>query len=201
VEGVIDSRNRFWAYVTAFGALWGALEITLGSFLHTLHMPFTGALLASAGAGLLAAQRQFVPTRGLSLATGVVASLTKSLSPGGIILGPMVGIMTEALLVEMALLFAPRSRVLAAVAGAFCALWATLQKLLSQYIFFGGTIIDLYVAILRRASEWLGISESSGWLAVVGFLGVIATVGALCGLAGSWMGSAATRRLLAKEPA
>ena len=194
-------KDRFWAYVTAFGALWGAFEITLGSFLHTLHLPFAGVLLASTGAGLLTAQRQFLPTRGISLATGAVASLAKSLSPGGVILGPMVGILTEALLVELALLPAPRSRSGAAVAGMLCALWATLQKILSQYLFFGGTILELYVALLRRSTEWLGISESAGWFSVAAFLSLLALMGAAGGVIGSRLGAAAHQHLLEKATA
>ena len=46
-------KERFWAYVTAFGALWGSMEITLGSFLHVLRFPFAGILLASISAALL----------------------------------------------------------------------------------------------------------------------------------------------------
>lgn len=72
------------------------MEITLGSFLHTLRLPFSGTSLAAVSAALLVAQRQMLPRRGLSLTTGIVAAVCKSVSPGGVIFGPMVGITVEA---------------------------------------------------------------------------------------------------------
>ena len=154
---------RFWAMVAAFGALWGALEITLGSFLHALKLPFGGTALGVVAAALLVAQRQVLPRRGLSLATGVVAALCKSVSPGGVILGPMIAITAEALLVELALLPAPRSRLAAAWAGALVVCWATFQKVIGQYVYLGEDIIDLYVALLEQGARTAGLSPAAGW--------------------------------------
>jgi hypothetical protein len=121
-RGVVTDRIRFWAYVTAFGAAWGAFEITVGAFLHALRIPFDGTFLASVSAAFLVAQRQVLPARGASLATGAVAALCKSISPGGMILGPMVAILVESALVEFALLAAPRARTTTMLAGALAAL-------------------------------------------------------------------------------
>ncbi len=187
--------DRFWPYVAAFGALWGAAEITLGSFLHTLRMPFTGVLLASAGAGLLIAQRQALPRRGAAIATGFVAALCKTMSPGGAILGPMLGILAEAALVELALLPAQRSIATALLAGALAATWAVFQKLLMQYLFYGGSVIDLYLSLLRQATEVLGARSEAGWTALGGVLAVIAGVGAIAGFLGMAVGREGRRRL------
>jgi hypothetical protein len=177
------ARDLFWAHAAAFGAFWGTLEITLGSFLHTLRLPFTGALLAALGAGLLVAARQLRPARGGSLAAAGIAALCKSLSPGGVIFGPMVGILLEGALVELALLPAPRARLGAAVAGALAALMAGTQKFVVQFLFYGGTLFELYVALLRRAGEWLGAPDSGFWI-VAALLGLLALLGALGGLLG-----------------
>lgn len=187
--------DRFWPYVAAFGALWGAAEVTLGSFLHTLRMPFTGVLLASAGACLLVAQRQVLPRRGAALATGVVAALCKSMSPGGAILGPMLGILAEALLVELALMPAPRSVVAAVLAGALAATWAAFQKLVMQILFYGGSVIDLYMSLLRQTAAVLGVPGDAGWSALGGLLGGIAAVGAAAGVLGWRVGREGMRRL------
>jgi len=187
--------DEFWAHVAAFGALWGSVEITLGSFLHTLRFPFAGVLLASLSALLLVAARQLLPRRGVTLATGLVAALCKSISPGGVILGPMLGISVEAALVELALLIAPRSRVSAAAAGVLAALWATLQSLIGQVITYGGNIIDLYLAALTRARNWLHLPISAGWWALVGLLGVILLLGGSAGLLGRRLGEESQRRL------
>ena len=190
-----DHRDTFTAHVTAFGALWGFLEITVGSFLHTLRFPFAGVLLASASAALLVGQRQILPRRGVSLATGAVASLCKSISPGGIILGPMIGILTEALLVELALWPSSHAAACVALAGVLCALWSASQKLVTQYVLYGAKVIDLYMAALRKAGDWLGISPAAGWWSLATLLVVVAIMGAAGGLLGRNIGQESRRRL------
>jgi hypothetical protein len=200
-----DSRPQgergadFWAHVAAFGALWGGIEITVGSFLHTLRLPFGGTLLACLGSMLLVAARQIEPRRGASLATGVVAALCKSISPGGVILGPMMGITTEALLVEIALLIAPRAHASAAAAGALAALWSTFQKVISQVIFYGAGILTLYLTVLRRARDWLGLPEDAGFWALGALLAVILAMGTAAGLLGRRIGVDSQRHAPAAE--
>jgi hypothetical protein len=191
-----------WSHVAAFGALWGSLEITLGAFLHVMRLPLVGVIMASMGAMLLVAARQVYPRRGTTLATGVVAALCKSISPGGIILGPMMGIATEGALVELALLAAPRSRACAVMAGVLCALWAAFQKLFMQVIFYGSDIIELYLAALSRAREWLALPLEAGWWALALLLLLLVFVGAAAGLLGRSVGAEAAHGLgvLAGKP-
>ncbi len=187
----VSGRDRtlgFWPCAAAFGALWGLSETTVGAFLHALHLPFTGVLMASVGAGLLVAQRQAMPRRGLSLATGIVAAACKSMSPGGVILGPMAGILAESVLVEMALLPAPRWLVTALLAGALSALWAAFQKILTHYLLYGGTVLELYLSLLRQAGRMAGIPDSAGWPLLGGLLLCIGAVGALGGGLGRRIG-------------
>lgn len=178
-----SERKRFWAHAAAFGALWGTVEVTLGSFLHTLRLPLSGAVLASLAAGLLVAQRQIFSQRGSSAATAVVAALCKSISPGGVILGPMVGITVEGLLVELALLVVPGALPSVVLAGALCALWATLQKLLTQYLLYGGSILELYGKLITQAGVQIGWPDGGWW--ALATLGVLLT---LMGGVGAWLG-------------
>lgn len=186
--------SRFWALAASFGALWGAVEITLGSFLHTLKVPFGGALLASLGAALLVAQRQIEPTRGLSVATAAIAALCKSLSPGGVILGPMIGIGVEGLLVELALFVAPRFFGSALLAGTLAALWSAFQKVLVQLVLYGGTALELYEAALRKADDWLG-HGGAGLGLVAALLSILGALGMLAGGFGHRVGREAARVL------
>jgi hypothetical protein len=157
-------------------------------------------LLAALSAAVLVGQRQLLPERGVSVATGVVAALCKSISPGGIILGPMIGIFTEGLLVEVVLLPAPRAALAAAMAGTLCALWAACQVLLTQYLFYGRGVLDLYLALLQRTAKWLGISPSAGWRALAGFAVVVSLIGATGGLLGRRVGIDSRCRLVAETP-
>ena len=191
--------NKFWAYVAAFGALWGTVEITLGSFLHMTRIPLVGVILTASGVALLVAQRQLYPARGLTIATGVVAALCKSISPGGIILGPMLGIMTEALIVEIFLLLAPQSLTFSVLSGVVAALWAAFQKLVTQYIFYGATIVELYVQALQRAWRWLHLPTELGVTAVTILLAVVVLIGGAAGYIGWRLGRDA-RALIKVKP-
>jgi hypothetical protein len=188
LAGAPSESAQFWGMVAGFGVLWGALEITLGSFLHALRLPFGGTMLAATAAALLVAQRQVMAHRGLSIATGVVAALCKSVSPGGLIVGPMVGITIEALLVEVALLVAPRSRVGAALAGALAVLWATTQKVLTQYVYYGGNLVDLFVALMERLAGAMGLTAAGGWQIVGALLAALCVAGAAVALWGRRVG-------------
>jgi len=45
---------RDWVYVAVFGALWGAVEITLGAYLHLIFPPLTNTFLNGLTLGSLA---------------------------------------------------------------------------------------------------------------------------------------------------
>ena len=49
--------DKFWMYVSAFGTLWGGIELTLGTFLHVLHVPKTGLIMGVVTLVLILAQR------------------------------------------------------------------------------------------------------------------------------------------------
>jgi len=196
-QGRARRSARFWAHATAFGAAWGAIEITLGSFLHSLRLPFGGVVLASVGVGLLAAQRQFVPDRGASVATAAVAALCKSVSPGGVILGPMLAILIEGALVEVAVLAAPRALATTILAGSLCALWSVFQKLATQILLYGTGVVDLYLSALASAGRALGVPPHAGWSVWIGFCMLACGVGVAGATFGRAVGREAARRLAA----
>ncbi len=194
---------RFWAYATSFGAAWGIFELTVGTFLHTLKLPFAGPVLASAAAALLIAQRQILPTPGISLATGLIAAACKSISPDGTVFGPMIGILSEALSVELAFglfsLFQPFSKstpfLAAPVAGSLAALCPMIQKIFGQVFLYGGHVLDLYLEIIQKLTrgsrfELLTLTQAAFILGCV-----FVAEGALFGIAGAWLGKRAVHEL------
>ena len=191
----------FWAFVTTFGALWGAFEVTVGAFLHSLRLPMGGVLLAGLSGVLLVAGRQVFPVRGSSLAAGVVAALLKSLSPGGVILGPMLGIFTEAALVELALLPGSQSLLTTAAAGALATAWAGLQGVATALVVYGTPIVELYLRLAQRLSAPLGLpAATAGWL-FAGYTGALLAAGAVAGWVGRRAGRQAAQRLRAVRAA
>lgn len=184
-----QATARFWAYATSFGAAWGVWELTLGTFLHMLKLPFAGPILAAASGALLIAERQLIPMRGISIATGLIAATCKSISPDGTILGPMIGILSESLVVEIVFLLLPRG-ITAPFAGALVSICPLIQKLLTQWLFYGGTLFSLYAAILKKATFNLSLTD-----AVLILTFILATIGIVFGLLGQWLGRRAVQEL------
>lgn len=184
--------GSFWAHAGSFGALWGAVEATLGSFLHTMQIPFAGVFLASFGAALLVALRLLVPRPGILLATGAICAGIKLLSPGTVLLGPAIGILTESLLAELVCLPLGANVVAASLAGALAALWAVTQKVLTQVVLYGAPMLGIYKELLRRAELWLGLSPRGGIRVVLFFVALMGLVGAVAG----WLGRRAGQRAL-----
>ena len=88
-------KTRALVYIGVFGALWGAVETTIGSVFHTLNVPFSGVLLTAIGIALALIGRLFVPQRGSVFFIGVVAAFLKMFSIGGIVILPVFGILME----------------------------------------------------------------------------------------------------------
>ena len=189
------ARARFWAHAATFGALWGAIEATVGGFVHAVKMPFGGTALAATGAALLLALRVVYPKRGVVIAAGAVCACVKMVAPSTLILGPMIGIMVESLLIEVAC--APfGARVgSAAVGGALATLWALTQKVLVQVVLYGAPVIGLYREVLSRAETWMGLPKTGGTSVVVGFAGIVAAIGATTALIGLRAGRVALQRM------
>jgi ABC-type thiamin/hydroxymethylpyrimidine transport system permease subunit len=130
--------------ISVFGALWGAIEISLGSVLKSLYLPFSGAVLAMMGLAVVLIGRLFVPRPGATLFVGVIATLLKLLSFGGVVVGPMLGILSEALLAELALsLFGKPSRGVFLLAGALGLCWTLVQPFVTGVLLFGRDTLEV----------------------------------------------------------
>lgn len=152
--------DELWLKAAVAGSLWACVEIVLGSFLHNLHLPFAGSLLTAIALVFLVALLQIWPERGLVWRAGVVCAMMKSLSPGAVILGPMVAIIAEALLFEAGIRLLGRNKIGCLVAGCLAMLWLPVQKVGRLLVFYGRDMIDLYLAMLahlqhRLALMWL----------------------------------------------
>ncbi len=100
----------------------------------------------------------------------------------------MIGIMTAALIIEIALFARSRSLVFAMLGGSVVALWAAFQQLLTHYVLYGRRLLEIYLAALRKAIDYLGFSEQEGVWALVIFISIIVLLGAIGGFLGRRIG-------------
>jgi len=179
---------RLWTRAAALGSLWAALEITAGSLLHNLRIPFAGALLAAAGVLLITTALGRWPWPGLVWRTALIAALMKSISPSAIILGPMVGILSEGVILFLAVSVLGRGLAGCVIGGALAVAWTLGQKILSLLITYGPDLISLYEGLVRFAAKAAGWHSLDPNEVILGLLAVQALLGAAAGAAGWWIG-------------
>lgn len=181
--------------VAVFGALWGLSEISLGSVLKSLNIPFSGVVLSAIGITIALVGRAFVPKRGTTFFIGVIATLLKLFSIGGVIIGPMVGIISEALLVEIVLsIFVKPSRVSFLVAGAFGVSWVLAQPFVTGPLLFGRTLFVVWLDLLDIGERTLGLDPNAAFTLVFVLLAIYMIVGTFVG----WLGWELSRALKAR---
>ena len=174
--------TRELATLAVFGALWGGVEASLGAVLKTLNIPLSGVVLAAIGLTIALIGRVFVPRRGSTLFIGVIAMLLKLFSLGGVIIGPMVGILTEALVAEIVLSLAGKPRRAAFIlAGALGVAWVLAQPFVTGPLLFGRTLFTVWLDLLDRGEQWLGLQPDFAIWIVLGLLAIHAVIGALVG--------------------
>jgi len=161
--------TRELVLLAVFGALWGVVEITLGSVLKSLNIPLGGVVMAAIGLAVAMIGRLFVPKRGATLFIGVIAALLKLFSLGGAVIGPMVGILSEALIAEIVFSFTGKpSRYSFILAGAFGVLWTLAQPFVTGPLLFGRTAFVIWLDLLDRVASLLGQdTDAALWIILV----------------------------------
>lgn len=169
------------ALIAAFGALWGLMEITLGAFLKSTRLPFSGALLAALACIIALTGRSFVRRRGAILMMGGVAALLKIFSVGTVIAGPFFAILIEAALADAIVLMIGPGRPGFILAGMAMVTYTVAHPLITQGLFFGSRIYVVYWATARQVGQWLHLEVVHLALFIALYLGVHALAGALAG--------------------
>lgn len=196
--------TRDWVYIAVFGALWGAIEMTLGAYLHVIFPPLAdtfllGVIMAGLGGIIALTGRHFVPHTGSVLMIGVVTALLKALSLGGVKIGPMVAIVVESLLMEAGLLLARQpTRWGFALAGALAVSWNFFHKFVMMRLLFGQGFYEVAVNMVKDGSKLLGLDVRYSIVILVVLFVIRLVVGAVAGWL-AWDLGGAVRRRLARE--
>lgn len=170
--------------MAVFGALWGTVEISLGSVLHAIDLPMSGMALAITGVMIAVIGRSFVPRRGSTLFIGMIALVLKLFSIGSAVIGPMIGILAEALIAELVLDAFGKPSLLAFVfAGAGAAFWTLVQPFITGVLLFGRNMLLIWLDLLDLGNRLFGIpSQAALWIVLV-----LAAVHLVLGGVGGWL--------------
>lgn len=173
---------RQWTYAALFGALWGALEASVGTAVHLGRLPLRGMLMGLLGLLCLVCLRRLQPHPGVCLLAGVVAAFLKIFTLGGLYPGPLVGIAVEALAVEVAMTSTGGRPLGAALGGAVALGTNPLQKLLMTWLVAGTEAMRDLIDLGERAAESVGLGVLGPVTVLVAIVAAQAVVGGAGGL-------------------
>lgn len=187
--------------VGLFGALWGVVETTLGTYLNVIFPSFTntffkGVILGSIGVAVALTGRFFVRKRGSVLLIGIITALLKMLSPAGSRIGPILAIIMQSVLMELVLSLAGEPQRWAFLLGGALAVgWNFPHKFVMMRIMYGRTIMQVYQKLAQDGSQILGIDPSLALLILAILLVVRLVAGGIAGWSAWALGGAVAERL------
>ncbi|NQT76546.1 MAG: DUF2478 domain-containing protein, partial [Bacteroidetes bacterium] len=151
--------SETWLKAAVVGSLWASFEIIIGSFLHNLRVPFAGTILSFASVAMIIAFVQVWRDKGLIWRAGLIAALLKSISPSAIIIGPMLGIFSEALILEFFILIFGRNLFAYMIGGAIAVLSALLHRIVTLLIMYGFDLLVIIDQLYKYIIKQLGMTE------------------------------------------
>jgi nucleoside-triphosphatase THEP1 len=191
--------NTGWMKAAVIGSIWAAIEIIVGSFLHNLRIPFAGALLAVSSVFLLTAFMQHWKEPYIILRAGIICALMKSISPSAVIFGPMIGIFTEALIIELSRLIFGRNLFAYLLGGALAVLWTLFQKIFNWLILYGFDLVKVVESLYDFLVMKTGISAMHPWYLIGGIFAVYMLAGAVGAIGGYFSAKRLDNKTLSKE--
>jgi hypothetical protein len=190
---------RPWTHAALFGALWGALELSLGTVLHLGRVPLKGLLMGSIGLLCLVALRRLQPRPGVCLLAGAVAVFLKIFTMGGLYPGPVIGIAGEAVIVELAFVLTQSSAAGAVLGGAGALAVNPLQMAIMTWIVAGPGAVRAIVAAVQSTADRIGLSGADGVTILASLAAASGGLGAVVG-ALAWSLAGRVQRRLGRSP-
>jgi hypothetical protein len=180
--------SQVWLKAAVAGGLWASIEIIIGSFFHNLRLPFAGTILAANSTTLMIAFYQIWPEKGLIWRAGIIAAVMKSVSPSAVILGPMTGIMSEALILELVIRLFGNNPLSLSLAGSLSVSSALIHKVVSLLILYGFNIVRLYLDIFKFLARQVKIENPDPWFVIFAVTGIYLGLGIAAAILGYRIG-------------
>ena len=182
-----------WMKAAVAGSIWAALEIIIGSFLHNLRLPFSGTILALMSVYLLVAFSVVWNEKGLIWRAGLICALMKSVSPSAVIIGPMTGIMLEALLLELSVFLLGRNLVGYVLGGAAAVLSSLVHKLITLLILYGFDLVRIVSGLYTYSVKQINLANNSPGLLIALIIAIYLVTGAVGAIGGYLAGKSYLR--------
>lgn len=179
-----DRVNNLWLKAAVVGGFWASVEIIIGSFLHNLRIPFASPILASVGVLIMVSFHRLWNERGIIWRAGLLCALMKCISPSAVIMGPMIGIMSQALLMELSIAVFKGSFPGYFLGGILALLSSIAQKIIGILFLYGLNALELYKNMYYFAVRQFNVQNSNPWHLILAVIVIYAALGFLAALVG-----------------
>ncbi len=142
-EATITKFDDTWIKAAVIGSIWASFEIVFGSIFHNFRLPFAGTFLTFFGIVLLSTYSFKWDGKNLFLKAGLICALMRSISPTAIIIGPLVGILLEAVFFQLFYNIFGRKIITFVLAGILAMFAAVIHKIVSILIIYGFDILKV----------------------------------------------------------
>ena len=193
---LLQPQNKIsdvWLKASVVGSLWASVEIILGSFFHNLRIPFAGTILAMNSVALMVAFHQVWKVKGLFWRAGLICALMKSISPSAILLGPMTGIFTEAMLMEIAVRTLGPNIIGYIIGGAMALSSAIVHKIINLLLYYGFDFVTVLINLYEYAVRQIGYPDLKPQTAIWFLLSIYVLLGVISSIFGFSIGRKAVK--------
>jgi len=188
--------------IGVFGALWGLMEISLGTLVKGLRIPMGGAMLTAMACLIFLTGRYFIRRKFSILIMGGIAATIKVFSVGTVIAGPFMAILIEACIAEILISFLGINRLSFILTSMVLVIYTIIHPFISQGIIFGANIYKVYLETIQKVADVFHASYQ--YLAVIVLLYIL--MHALLGGISGWIAYSLAKRVeneygqLAEQP-
>jgi nucleoside-triphosphatase THEP1 len=181
--------NTIWLKASVVGSIWASVEIILGSFLHNLKVPLSGMILSLISVWILISFIQIWKENGLIWRAGIICALMKSISPSAFILGPMIGIFTEAIIIDLIIFIFGKNMIGYLIGGSIAVLSTLMQKIVSLLILYGFDLIKIASDLYKYIIKQIDLEQLSPYHLLIVIAALYIITGAAASVAGYLAGS------------
>ena len=184
---VLNTSNKLsnlWLKAAALGSLWAANEIIVGSFLHNIRFPLSGTIMSFFSVVFIFAFISRWPQKSLIIRAGIIAAMMKSISPSAIILGPMIGIIVEAVVLELFFRVSKGRLYIMLIGGGLAVSEVLFQKVVTLLVSFGWDIMLMLEALYDYVNKQFMSFGSSGELALIILFSAYFIIGVIAAIVG-----------------
>ena len=158
---------REWEHIGVYGAGSGAIEWSVGSWLHATKFPFTGTVMGALQTAVLALASEKMGRKSLTVWVSLISAGIKAMSPAGARITPTIAITVQGFLFTIGAMAFRWSRLGIAVGAFLVGVWAALQGFFIQVLLLGKSLEKAWDAGIHYLAKETGIASPSFWLMAV----------------------------------